>query len=135
VRDVIDRASLAVQYVFLFTLAAGITVLLAAIQSTRDERRYESAMLRTLGARRRVVLAGVASEFTALGMLSGVLAAIGATLAGWVLAREVFDLSYAINPWVWAIGLAAGAIIVGGAGTFAARNVINHPPISTLREH
>ena len=134
VRDVIDRASLAVQYVFLFTLAAGITVLLAAIQATRDERRYESAMLRTLGARRRVVLAGVASEFTALGMLSGVLAAIGATLAGWLLAREVFDLEYAIDPWVWVIGLAAGAVIVGGAGTFAARGVVNHPPISTLRE-
>jgi putative ABC transport system permease protein len=134
VRDVIDRASLAVQYVFLFTLAAGITVLLAAIQATRDERRYESAMLRTLGARRRVVLAGVASEFTALGMLAGVLAAIGATLAGWLLAREVFDLKYTIDPWVWAIGLAAGAIVVGGAGTLAARGVVNHPPISTLRE-
>ena len=106
-RDVIDRASLAVQYVFLFTLAAGITVLLAAIQATRDERRYESAMLRTLGARRRVVLAGVAAEFTALGMLAGLLAAIGATLAGWLLAREVFDLKYAIDPWVWVIGLAA----------------------------
>ncbi len=134
VRDVIDRASLAVQYVFLFTLAAGITVLLAAIQATRDERRYESAMLRTLGARRRVVLAGVASEFTALGMLAGVLAAIGATVAGWLLASEVFDLEYTIDPWVWVIGLVAGAVIVGGAGTFAARNVINHPPISTLRE-
>ena len=134
VREVIDRASLAVQYVFLFTLAAGVTVLLAAIQATRDERRYESAMLRTLGARRRVVLAGVASEFTALGMLSGVLAAIGATLAGWLLAKEVFELSYSIDPWVWLIGLAAGAVVVGGAGTFAARNVINHPPINILRE-
>jgi len=134
VRDVINRASLAVQYVFLFTLAAGLTVLLAAIQSTRDERRYESAMLRTLGARRRVVLAGVASEFTALGMLAGVLAAIGATLAGWLLAREIFDLEYTIDPWVWVIGLAAGAVIVGGAGTLAARGVVNHPPISTLRE-
>jgi putative ABC transport system permease protein len=135
VRDVIERASLAVQYVFLFTLAAGITVLLAAIQATRDERRYESAMLRTLGARRRVVLAGVASEFTALGMLAGTLAAIGATLAGWLLAKEVFELEYAIDPWVWAIGLAAGAVIVGGAGTLAAREVVNHPPISTLREN
>jgi putative ABC transport system permease protein len=134
VRDVMNRASLAVQYVFLFTLAAGITVLLAAIQATRDERRYESAMLRTLGARRRVVLAGVASEFTALGMLSGVLAAVGATLVGWLLATRVFELEYAIDPWVWVIGLVAGAAIVGGAGTFAARNVINHPPISTLRE-
>jgi putative ABC transport system permease protein len=134
VRDVVDRAALAVQYVFLFTLAAGLTVLLAAIQSTRDERRYESAMLRTLGARRRVVLAGVAAEFTALGMLAGLLAAIGATLAGWLLAKEIFDLEYAIDPWVWAVGLAAGAAIVGGAGTFAARGVVNHPPISTLRE-
>jgi putative ABC transport system permease protein len=134
VRDVIDRASLAVQYVFLFTLAAGLTVLLAAIQSTRDERRYESAMLRTLGARRRVVLMGVASEFTALGMLAGVLAAIGATIVGWVLATQLFELEYTLDPWVWALGLAAGAVIVGGAGTFAARGVVNHPPISTLRE-
>ncbi|MBM4219580.1 MAG: FtsX-like permease family protein [Gammaproteobacteria bacterium] len=134
VRDVIDRASLAVQYVFLFTLAAGLTVLLAAIQSTRDERRYESAMLRTLGARRRVVLAGVAAEFTVLGMLAGVLAAVGATLAGWLLAREVFDLEYTIDPWVWVSGLVAGAVIVGGAGTLAARGVVNHPPVSTLRE-
>ena len=91
-QQVVDRASLAVQYVFLFTLAAGLTVLLAAIQSTRDERRYESAMLRTLGASRRVVLTGVASEFTALGMLAGVLAAIGATIVGWVLATQLFDL-------------------------------------------
>jgi putative ABC transport system permease protein len=91
-------------------------------------------MLRTLGARRRVVLAGVASEFTALGMLSGVLAAVGATLVGWLLATQVFELEYAVDPWVWAIGLIAGAIIVGGAGTLAARKVVNHPPISTLRE-
>ena len=134
VRDVMDRASLAVQYVFLFTLGAGITVLLAAIQSTRDERRYESAMLRTLGASRRVVLAGVASEFTALGMLAGVLAALGATAVGWLLATQVFGLEYTLDPWVWLIGLAAGTVIVGGAGTFAARRVIDHPPINILRQ-
>jgi putative ABC transport system permease protein len=133
VRDIMERAALAVQYVFLFTLAAGIMVLLAAIQATRDERRYESAVLRTLGASRRVVLAGVASEFAALGMLSGTLAALGATLAGWLLAVQVFDLEYALDPWVWVIGLAAGTVIVGGAGTFAARGVIDHPPINILR--
>ena len=75
VRDVMNKASLAVQYVFLFTLAAGLMVLLAAVQSTRDERRYESAMLRTLGASRSVVFQGVASEFIVLGALSGLLAA------------------------------------------------------------
>src|SRR6202000_1287699 len=74
IRSIMDRATLAVQYVFLFTLVAGVVVLLAAVQSTRDERGYESAMLRTLGASRRTVLQGVAAEFSALGLLSGTLA-------------------------------------------------------------
>ena len=86
VRDVMNKASLAVQYVFLFTLAAGLMVLLAAVQSTRDERRYESAMLRTLGATRRVVFQGVAAEFIVLGALAGLLAAAGATAVGYLLA-------------------------------------------------
>ena len=103
-----DRASLAVQYVFLFTLAAGVVVLLAAVQSTRDERRYESAMLRTLGASRGTVLQGVAAEFSALGFLSGTLAAFGATGIGWVLARRLFSLQYTLDPWVWVVGLVCG---------------------------
>jgi putative ABC transport system permease protein len=134
VRQVMDRASLAVQYVFLFTLLAGVTVLLAAVQSTRDERSYESAMLRTLGASRRVVLAGVATEFVALGVLAGLLAAIGATIGGWFLATELFNLQYHFDPTVWLVGIALGVAIVGGAGTLAARSVVNHPPLETLRQ-
>jgi putative ABC transport system permease protein len=133
VRGVMDKASLAVQYVFAFTLLAGITVLLAAIQSTRDERRYESAMLRTLGASRRVVLQGVAAEFTTLGILSGTLAAIGATAAGYFLATKLFNLEYTFSFGVWGIGLAAGAVLVGVSGTLATRSVVNHPPVATLR--
>lgn len=133
VRGVMDKASLAVQYVFGFTLLAGITVLLAAIQATRDERRYESAMLRTLGASRRVVLQGVAAEFTTLGILSGTLAAIGATAAGYFLATRLFNLDYTFDLTVWAVGLLAGAALVGISGTLATRSVVNHPPVATLR--
>jgi putative ABC transport system permease protein len=133
VRGVMDKASLAVQYVFGFTLLAGVTVLLAAIQATRDERRYESAMLRTLGASRRVVLQGVAAEFITLGILSGTLAAIGATAAGYFLATRVFNLDYTFDITVWAVGLFAGAILVGLSGTLATRSVVNHPPVATLR--
>jgi putative ABC transport system permease protein len=133
VRGVMDKASLAVQYVFAFTLLAGVTVLLAAIQATRDERRYESAMLRTLGASRRVVLQGVAAEFTTLGILSGTLAAVGATAAGYFLATRVFDLDYTFSFAVWGIGLAAGAVLVGVSGTLATRSVVYHPPVATLR--
>ncbi|HWX28015.1 MAG TPA: FtsX-like permease family protein [Steroidobacteraceae bacterium] len=134
IRDIMDRASLAVQYVFLFTLAAGVVVLLAAVQSTRDERRYESAMLRTLGASRGTVLQGVAAEFSALGFLSGTLAAVGATGVGWVLARRLFSLQYTLDPWVWLVGLFCGTILVGLSGTLATRRVVNTPPIHTLRD-
>lgn len=133
VRSVMDKASLAVQYVFGFTLLAGITVLLAAIQATRDERRYESAMLRTLGARRTTVLQGVAAEFATLGLLAGTLAALGATGAGYFLATELFNLKFTLNPWVWVIGLVSGAVLVGVSGTLATRSVVNHPPVTTLR--
>ena len=135
VRDVMDKASLAVQYVFLFTLLSGITVLLAAIQATRDERRYESAMLRTLGATRRTVLQGVAAEFVALGLLSGVLGALGATVAGYFIATRLFDLEYSLDLWVWSVGLALGVLVVGVSGTLATRSVVNHPPIATLRQN
>jgi putative ABC transport system permease protein len=134
IRGIMDRASLAVQYVFLFTLAAGIVVLLAAVQSTRDERRYESAMLRTLGASRATVLQGVAAEFSALGFLSGTLAAFGATGVGWILARRLFSLEYTLDPWLWVSGLVCGTVLVGLSGTLATRSVVNTPPIVTLRD-
>jgi putative ABC transport system permease protein len=134
IRSIMDRASLAVQYVFLFTLAAGVVVLLAAVQSTRDERRYESAMLRTLGASRGTVLQGVAAEFSALGFLSGTLAAFGATAIGYGLARWVFSLQYTLDPWVWAAGLVCGTVLVGSSGTLATRRVVNTPPVVTLRD-
>jgi putative ABC transport system permease protein len=133
VRDVMDQASLAVQYVFLFALGAGILVMLAVVQSTREERLYESAMLRTLGAKRRVVLAGVAVEFAALGLISGIMAAAGATGVAWLLARRVFQLEFIADPMVWIAGLAAGLFVVGGTGVLATRTVVTHPPANVLR--
>jgi putative ABC transport system permease protein len=133
VRSAMNRAALAVQYVFMFTLAAGVVVLLAAIQATRDERMFESAVLRTLGARRSVVLQGVAAEFTALGLLAGVLAAAGAAGIGYVLATRLFELDYQPGIWLWLGGLFAGAAVVGISGTLAVRSVVNQSPVATLR--
>ena len=133
VRRAMDRAASAVQYVFLFTFAAGIVVLLAAIQATRDERMYESAVLRTLGAGKGVVLQGIATEFMAIGVLAGTLAAIGAGGIGYFVARELFELEYMPGPMLVVYGLVAGAVIVGISGTLAARSVVREPPVSTLR--
>jgi putative ABC transport system permease protein len=133
VRAAMERAALAVQYVFLFTIAAGLMVLLAAIQATRDERMFESAVLRTLGARRSVVLQGVAAEFTALGLLAGTLAAFGASALGYVIAAEVFQLDYSPSITIWIAGLTIGAALVGVSGTLAVKSVVNESPVATLR--
>lgn len=133
VRRAMSRAAVAVQYVFMFTFAAGLMVLLAAIQATRDERMYESAVLRTLGAGKGVVLQGVAAEFIALGVLAGTLAAVGAGLVGYVLAGELFELEYVPGPLLGIAGLVSGALVVGISGTLAARSVVREPPVSTLR--
>jgi putative ABC transport system permease protein len=132
---VIDKASLAVQSVFAFTLFAGLTVLLAAVQASRDERRYESAMLRTLGASRATVRLGVLAEFVLLGSIAGFIAAGGASIAGWWLAREALELPWGFSPWVWLVGIVGGALLVAASGWLATRSVIFRPPLATLRGH
>lgn len=133
VRAIIDKAALAVQLVFAFTLAAGLVVLFAAVQSTLDERRYESAILRTFGARRRTVFAGLAAEFAALGLAAGLFAALGASAVGALAAQRLFDLNYAFDPGLWLVGLVSGVTIVGISGVLAARGAVDTPPVQTLR--
>jgi putative ABC transport system permease protein len=133
VRAVLDKAALAVQSVFVFTLLAGLTVLLAAVQASRDERRYESAMLRTLGASRSTVLQGVLAEFATLGTLSGLLAASGASVAAYFLTTRWLELRYVFELTPWVAGVLGGALLVAAGGWLATRSVINQPPLTTLR--
>ena len=133
VRGIINKASLAVQAVFMFTLAAGVAVLFAAVQSTIDERRFESAMLRALGARKRTVFAGVMTEFAALGLAAGLLASAGASILAALVAVKLFELPYVFNPLLWIVGLTSGVLIVCASGFFAARGAVNAPPADVLR--
>jgi len=134
VRAIMDRISLAVEFIFLFSLLAGLAVLIAAIQSSQDERRYESAVLRTLGARRSVLLRGLFSEFITLGALAGFLAGFAATTLAWVLAEQVFHFPYQFNSYIVLTGIVSGVLIVGIAGVLGTRSVLNHPPVETLRQ-
>ncbi|MDX1514012.1 MAG: FtsX-like permease family protein [Gammaproteobacteria bacterium] len=133
IREIMNHAISGVEYVFAFTLIAGVVVLFAAIQSTVDERRYESAVIRTLGGSRGRVLGGLLAEFLTLGLLAGLVAAIAASAVGAVLATRVFELGYQFNPWLWVIGGAGGAAGIGLAGWLGTRGVLDHPPVETLR--
>ena len=133
VRQIMERAVLGVEYVFAFTLIAGIVVLLAAIESTMDERRYETAVIRTLGGQKRVLLSGLLAEFVTLGCLAGALAAVAATVVGAVLAERIFQLSYQPDLQVLMLGTLGGGIGIGIAGVLRARSALLQTPIQVLR--
>lgn len=134
VRNIMDRVTLAVEFIFMFSLLAGLAVLYAAIQASQDERRYESAVLRTLGAQRSILLRGLFAEFITLGALSGLLAGFTATALAWVLAEYVFHFPYQFNPMVGLAGIVTGVLLVGSAGVLGTRSVLNQPPVVTLRQ-
>jgi putative ABC transport system permease protein len=132
-RDVMNRVTQAVSFVFLFTLAAGVFMLYAAIASSRDERLLDAAVMRALGARRSQILRMQWLEFALLGALSGLLAAAGATVAGSWIGARLFHLAYGGSPWLWVIGVAGGALGVALAAAPAVFTVVRTPPLATLR--
>ncbi len=133
VQKVIEQVTKAVEFVFLFTLLAGLVVLYAAIISTQDERIYEAAIFRTLGAKRRQLISSWAVEFAILGGLAGLFAAMGASALGYVIGEYTLNLPYTFNLWIWLIGLFAGIIGVMVTGLMGTRSALTRPPIQTLR--
>ncbi|MGH8442370.1 MAG: ABC transporter permease [Nevskiaceae bacterium] len=133
VRGIMDRIVRAVEFIFLFTLAAGLTVLLAAIEGTRDERVREAGLLRALGARSSVVTRGLVAEYAVLGLLAGTVAAIAAQAVAWLLAEQVFRIPYGLRPVLWLAGAGAGAAIVTLLGWLSLRGTLKTPPHVVLR--
>lgn len=132
-RGLMDRVSGAVQLIFLFSLGVGVLVLVAALYARRDERAREIGLWRTLGASRRAVGLALAAEFAVLGALAGGVAAGAASLVAWALARQVFDLPHAADPWVWVVGILGGVVLVVSAGLLATRGLVRAPPLQALR--
>ena len=134
VRATADQVSTVVEVVFWFALAAGVLVLLAAISASQDERLLEGGVMRVLGASRRQLRLAQASEFLAIGLLSGVVAAVAATVLSGVVATRVFDLPWSPDFVMALAGALAGMAAALGAGLWATRRVLDAPPAVTLRE-
>jgi putative ABC transport system permease protein len=133
VRSILDQVTLAVQFVLLFVLAAGIAVLFSGLQATLDERIRQGALVRALGAERALLIKARRIEFGLLGAVSGVLAALGCELVTFVLYRWAFDLQWAPHAWLLLLPV-IGALLVGGAGVFGTRRALNVSPLTVLRE-
>jgi putative ABC transport system permease protein len=134
IRSVLDQVSRAVQFVFLFALAAGVLVLYAALSATQDERGHEAALARALGAARRQLWQAQLFELSALGAMAGLLAGLGASAIGWLLAHQVLHFEYRLAPWPVVGGIVLGAVSAVAGGSLALRRVIATPPWVVLRE-
>jgi len=132
-RSILAQVTLAVEYVLLFVLAAGLAVLFAGLQATLDERIRQGALLRALGAARPLLVKARRIEFGLLGAASGALAALGCELITLVLYRYAFDLQWSPHPWLLVMPL-VGALLVGGAGVLGTRRALNASPLTVLRE-
>ena len=133
IQRITEQVSRAVEFVFLFAIAAGLVVLIAAITSTQDERVFEGAILRTLGASRRQMMVLHLAEFLAIGLLAGTIAAAGAVSLAMVLSDRVLGVPYEFHWQLPLIGLVVGGLGVAVAGLIGTRRAVSSPPLQTLR--
>lgn len=133
VQRVLDQVIRAVEYLFAFTLAAGLAVLFAAVSATREARSREFAIMRAMGASSSLLARVQRAELLGVGALAGLLASVAAVAVGWALARFVFEFSWTAAPWVPLAGAAAGALLALAAGWWGLREVLRRPVVETLR--
>jgi len=133
VQGVLDKVVRAVEFLFGFTLAAGVVVLFAAVTATREERAREFAVMRAVGASSTLLRQVQRAELAGVGLLAGFLASVVASAVGWGMARYVFDFAWTASAWVPLFGSVAGALLALAAGWWGLREVLNRPVVETLR--
>jgi putative ABC transport system permease protein len=133
VQRVLNQVIRAVEFLFGFTLAAGLIVLFAAVTATREERAREFAIMRAVGAGSQLLASVQRAELAGVGLLAGVLASTVAMAVGWAMARYAFDFNWSASPWVPLAGGVAGAVLALAAGWWGLRDVLRRPVVETLR--
>ena len=133
VQAVLDKVVRAVEFLFAFTLAAGVVVLFAAVTATREERAREFAIMRAVGASGALLRQVQRAELVGVGLLAGFLASVVASVVGWALARYAFGFDWTASPWVVLAGALAGAVLALAAGWWGLREVLQRPVVETLR--
>ncbi len=134
IQDIINQVSAAIELIALLVLAAGALVLLACVNATLDERFRENAVLRALGAGKRLILNALAIEFAFIGLLAGLIATLGTEVSTYFLQTRVFGQEFVPHYWVWFAGPLSGMILIGTLGILATRKVVNTSPLVVLRD-
>jgi putative ABC transport system permease protein len=133
IQRVLDQVIGAVEFLFGFTLAAGLVVLFAAVTATREERAREFAIMRAVGAQSTLLRQVQRAELMGVGLLAGFLASLVAMIVGWALAKYVFEFDWNVSLWVPLFGAVSGALLALAAGWWGLRDVLRRPVVETLR--
>ena len=134
IRTIVSQVTRGLEVMTLLILSCGVLVMFAAVSLSMSERLQESAILRTLGSSQRLILGIQWVEFTTLGLMAGLLASIGAEAAVAILQRFMFDMPFALHPWLWLAGPLAGGVLVGALGVVYSRKAVVQPPLEVLRD-
>jgi putative ABC transport system permease protein len=134
VQQVLDQVIRAVEFLFLFAVAVGLTVLLAALRASEAERARFVAILRALGGSRQMLSRALSAELILIGLLSGLLAALSAGAVSWALAKYVFEFAWTASPLLPLAGAALGAVLAWLAGWWQLQGLVKSPVNQTLRE-
>lgn len=134
VSRILDRVSLAVRFMALFSVVTGVLVLVSAVAASRRQRVRESVLLKTLGATRAQIVRMLFTEYAllgAIGSLAGILLAIG---GGWAAMHFIFKTPFSVAPLALAIVAASTMLLTIVTGLLAARDVFAATPMAALRE-
>ena len=133
IQTIIAQVTSAIELISILVLICGALVLLSCVNASLDERFRENAILRTLGAGKKLILTSLLIEFASIGIVAGLIATIGAEVTLYYLQEQVFQQEFSPHYWVWAAGPLLGMLIIGGLGINSTRRVVHTSPLAVLR--
>ncbi len=133
IQTIIAQVTSAVELISILVLICGGLVLLSCVNASLDERFHENAILRTLGAGKKLILTSLLIEFASIGFVAGLIATIGAEVSLYYLQEQVFQQEFSLHYWVWAAGPLLGMLIIAGLGINSTRKVVQTSPLAVLR--
>ena len=116
IRSTIEQVSLAIGFVLAIVVACGALVLISQVQASLGERMQEIVILRTLGAKGRLIKNATLYEFLLLGFTAGLVEAVVSDVALLIVQKQMFELAGKLHPHIWLIGPAAGGLFVACLG-------------------
>lgn len=133
IQTIIIQVTSAIELISILVLLCGALVLVACVNASLDERFHENAILRTLGAGRKLILSSLLIEFASIGVVAGLIATLGAEASVYYLQEEIFEQEFSFHMWTWIAGPTLGMFIIAGLGMNSTREVVSTSPLNVLR--